>query len=141
MQQEEGEKINPAQEISHPSLPYSWKQSLSEIEIFIKLPVGIKAKDLLVEIKKDRIKVTITKDNNVLMEGQLEKEIDSSNSTWSLVSGRLELDLEKVNKMEWWSCVLKGDPGIDTKRIEPESSSLSDLDLETRATVEKMMVS
>ena len=141
MQQEEGEKINPAQEISHPSLPYSWKQSLSEIEIFIKLPVGIKAKDLLVEIKKDRIKVTITKDNNVLMEGQLEKEIDSSNSTWSLASGRLELDLEKVNKMEWWSCVLKGDPGIDTKRIEPESSSLSDLDLETRATVEKMMVS
>lgn len=141
MQQEEGEKINPAQEISHPSLPYSWKQSLSEIEIFIKLPVGIKGKDLLVEIKKDRIKVTITKDNNVLMEGQLEKEIDSSNSTWSLVSGRLELDLEKVNKMEWWSCVLKGDPGIDTKRIEPESSSLSDLDLETRATVEKMMVS
>lgn len=141
MQQEEGEKINPAQEISHPSLPYSWKQSLSEIEIFIKLPVGIKGKDLLVEIKKDRIKVTITKDNNVLMEGQLEKEIDSSNSTWSLASGRLELDLEKVNKMEWWSCVLKGDPGIDTKRIEPESSSLSDLDLETRATVEKMMVS
>ena len=42
MQQEEGEKINPAQEISHPSLAYTWKQSLSEIEIFIKLPVGIK---------------------------------------------------------------------------------------------------
>ena len=93
------------------------------------------------EIKKDRIKVSIIKDGNVLMEGLLEKEIGSSNSTWSLASGRLELDFEKVNKMEWWSCVLREDPGIDTKLIEPESSSLSDLDLETRATVEKMMVS
>ena len=42
--------------------------------------------------------------------------------------------------MEWWSRLLEGEAGIDVTKIEPESSSLSDLDGDTRATVEKMMV-
>lgn len=50
------------------------------------------------------------------------------------------LSLQKENGMEWWKCVLVGDPEIDTTKVNPESSKLGDLDPETRQTVEKMMV-
>lgn len=56
------------------------------------------------------------------------------------MDGVVELTLTKAEGMHWWSKVLASDPSIDITAVEPENSKLTDLDPETRQTVEKMMV-
>jgi hypothetical protein len=36
----------------------------------------------------------------------------------------LHIVLEKADNMKWWTCILKGDPEIDTQKIVPEVVTL-----------------
>ena len=47
--------------------------------------------------------------------------------------------MQKVDTMTWWDRVTSDQEAINTRKVEPENSKLSDLDAETRQTVEKMM--
>lgn len=80
--------------------------------------------------------------SNPFITGELFNEITVDESTWSVVDQKeISITLEKVNQSEWWPHVVTTAPKINVRKIEPEKSSLSDLDGETRAMVEKMMVS
>jgi hypothetical protein len=117
---------------------YSWTQTLSELDVRVPVPEGIKSRQMEVVMKKKHLRIAI-KGKPAIIEEELEREIRPEDSSWILDGATLDLTLSKRNQMEWWSRLLKSEPEINTRKIVPESSKLDDLDSETRGTVEKMM--
>ena len=52
-------------------------------------------------------------------------QIKAEESFWTLNTGTLTLNIEKVNQMEWWDRLVASDPAINTKKVSPENSKLS----------------
>ncbi|KAL3838075.1 hypothetical protein ACJIZ3_022666 [Penstemon smallii] len=133
---------------------YTWGQSLQEVNIAVPVPPGTKSRFIVCEIKKNHIKVGLKGQPPILevsvlsanvvhllsYRGELFQSIKVDDCFWSLEDQKsVSILLTKQNQMEWWKYLVKGEPEIDTQKAEPESSKLSDLDPETRSTVEKMM--
>lgn len=117
---------------------YSWTQQLSELEIEIPFPAGTKSKDLIIDIQKKSLRAGL-KNQEPILQGELYNEVKPAECSWTIDKGVVTITLFKINTMEWWPRVVTSEPEIDTKKINPESSKLSDLEGETRAMVEKMM--
>ncbi|KAL9256104.1 BOBBER 2-like protein [Drosera capensis] len=118
---------------------YSWGQSLQELNVTVPVPPGTKSRFIVCEIKKNHLKVGL-KGQPPIIDGELFQSIKPDDSYWSLEDQKsISILMTKHNQMEWWRYLVKGEPEIDTQKVEPEPSKLADLDLETRSTVEKMM--
>eukprot|EP01083_Nonionella_stella_P092033 257467_1 len=123
---------------------YVWTQTLQELQVIIPVPKGTRAKDLTVKIGAQKCLVQL-KDEDPIIDAEFHDEVETPDATWILeqeggkATKTLTLFVPKFRKMNWWSCVVKGDPEIDTKKIVPENSKIDDLDGETQQTVRKMM--
>lgn len=117
---------------------YVWTQQLSELTVNIPLPAGTKSKMIDLDFTNRHLRVGI-KGQPPIINGDFHKRVIVEDSFWTFEDGEVVLSLQKENKMEWWKCVIVGDPEINTQKVQPENSKLSDLDGETRQTVEKMM--
>ncbi|WVQ82519.1 hypothetical protein IAT38_004648 [Cryptococcus sp. DSM 104549] len=125
------------------ALPYSWTQDLPTVTVTVVLPKGTRGKDLVVDIGRRKLKVKVKSSAEAILDGELFNDIVKDDSSWTIEDGTLSIELEKVSghigASEWWPHVLTHHPKIDTKKIQPENSKLSDLDGQTRGMVEKMM--
>ncbi|XP_012057872.1 PREDICTED: nuclear migration protein nudC [Atta cephalotes] len=120
---------------------YRWTQTLGEVEIRVPLKINFSArpKDVVVSIAKKHLSCGL-KGHPPILAGDFPHEVKLEESTWVIEDGKILLiNLEKVNKMQWWAHVIMSEPEISTKKVNPEPSKLSDLDGETRGLVEKMM--
>jgi len=118
---------------------YVWTQTLSALEVYVDVKPGVKAKQIVCDIQGEYLKLGV-KGEPLILEGKMDSKVKPDDCMWTLLDNKcVQITLEKFDNMKWWSCFMKGDAGIDTKKIVPENSKLGDLDGETRMTVEKMM--
>jgi hypothetical protein len=115
----------------------------------------LKAKDLIVDTGKKHLKIGL-KGKDAVIDGELSNAIKLESVTWVIedksvvvmtfdkvtnpIPYQIIVDYPyQVNTMEWWNRLIVDDPEINTRKVQPENSKLSDLDGETRSMVEKMM--
>jgi hypothetical protein len=123
---------------------YSWGQmAIEEITMSAILPGNIRGKDMKIEYDNNHLYVGI-KGQEPIINDDLHAAMKSDTLVWSLEEVKqgklLNITFEKAVHT-WWECVEKKDTVlVDTRKISPEASKLSDIDdPELKAQVEKMM--
>lgn len=119
---------------------YTWTQTLSEVVVTVQVPVGTPGKMVECVIKEGALVAGVRGEERVI-DGALFAAVRVDECFWQVDAsdGTLTVQMEKMDRMNWWACVIVGDEEIDVSKVEPDNSKLGDLDGETRGMVEKMM--
>ncbi|CAM9937541.1 unnamed protein product, partial [Laminaria digitata] len=96
---------------------YEWTQTLQELSVVVPIPEGLKSRDIVCDITKSRLRVGV-RGQPLLVDGEMYNKVKVDDSFWTLEDGKeVNIALQKENQMEWWKCVVKGDPEINTAKV------------------------
>ncbi|MEN2496117.1 MAG: hypothetical protein MHMPM18_000678 [Marteilia pararefringens] len=117
---------------------YSWTQTLNTIEIVFKIPDISRSFD--VEILPKTLTIT-DQDSEVLLHKKTWfKAVVYDDCLWVKEDDSIVLTVYKRDNTSWWEKLFVEEPKkLDLQKVQPENSNISDLDPETRMSVEKMM--
>jgi hypothetical protein len=117
---------------------YWWTQTLYETTIYVDVPQGTKGKDIKCDISKTGLKLGLKGAKELLIDGELPENIRADDSTWSVESNKqIVIVLDKVVQT-WWKSVVKGDPEIDTQKVD-STMRVDEYDAETQGAIRKIM--
>jgi len=115
---------------------YTWSQTITDIDIIVKLPENVTSKDLTVIILPQKIKVALKKSSTVLLEDDLCQKVKHNDAIWSLDKRKLEIHLDKSSEM-WWDCLVESEPKLDVSKIDC-SRPFEELPEEAQAKIEEL---
>jgi len=123
---------------------YTWTQNdIKEININIPVPTNTKGKDIVFKYDAKNLFIGI-KDQEPIINGEMFGLIKPDSLVWAVdeVKGGkvVTVSFEKFNNMNWWECVIKGEECIDSRKINPDATKISDVeDPEMRGKLEQLM--
>jgi len=94
-------KIDRSPYVYNGQVIYEWDQNLEEVNIYVKPPSGIRARDLIVVFESQKLTVGI-QGNPAFIDEPLFSSIVKSESFWTLEDGELHLSMKKMSKAESW---------------------------------------
>ena len=142
---EVSEKVIPNSGNGSKTEKYIWTQTLEEIQANVFIPTNKTKKDLEIRLELDHCYIALKDKSEIFVDAKWCDKIHPDDSYWAIEElengGKaIQLTLSKYADKNWWDCLVKGEPVIDTQKVSPEPSKLSDLDGEMKSTVEKMMI-
>lgn len=113
---------------------YCWSQTFLDVDIVIRIPDKITAKDLKVVIATKTISVKLK--DQILLQGELCQKCKHNDAIWSLDRNRLQVHLDKCQE-KWWNCLVTSENRLDLSKIDC-SRPFEDLPQEAQAKIEEL---
>ena len=116
---------------------YFWTQSLTETTVYVDVPDGTRGRDVFCEITASTLKLKLKGQEEFLINGELDGKV-KTDSMWTIDDRKtVVITLDKCVET-WWASVVKGDPEIDTQKVD-STKKVSDYDEETQGAIRKIM--
>jgi len=138
-------KVKPGKGNGGKTERYEWEQrDIKEITITIPVPSDVSGKNITFKYDAKTIFVQV-KDEKPIIDGEFCSLIKPDSLVWALDEEKgkkfIVVTFEKFNNMNWWEQLIKNDGDvIDTTKINPEASKISDIeDPEMKAKIEQLM--